>query len=177
MRLWTFQVPEALVTLNREGILYGPPEQAEYPEAYKWMKEQMGSRLPSFSGLNPVWAWVVKPDLRRDRWLWEGIWHCIEFEAPEGSFLVSEYDAWHNVLNGFAYHTEAEFESWDARWKSPAYREECLRTWPRVFDLDFWKQDPEWFGEDPVLQATVDGLRLEWVTGIRSFVGPKKGRS
>ena len=178
MHLWTFQVSEALTSLNTDRVLYGPPEHAEFPKAYEWMLEQMQERLPAFTGKHPVWAWTKKPDLRRERWQWEGIWHLIEFEAPEDKCLVSDYDAWHDVLNGFAHHTQHEFDCWEDRWKNPNYRDECLRTWPRIFDLEFWKRDPKWFGGPPVLQVTVDGLRLEWVKSIRSFVGPaKKGAS
>ena len=114
--------------------------------------------------------------MRAARWQWHGIWHLIEFEAPDEACLVSDYDAWHDVLNGFAHHTNAEWDEWDtgARWKDALYKEERLRTWPRIFDLDFWKQDPEWFGGPPVIQVCVDGLRLEWVKGIHTFVGPER---
>lgn len=138
------------------------------------MLEQMHQRLPAFTGKYPIWAWTKKPDLRNERWRWEGIWHCIEFEAPDDSCLVSDFAAWHDVLNGFAHHTEAEWDEWESgRRKKDSYKAECLRTWPRIFDLDFWKQDPEWFGGPPILQVTVDGLRLEWVKEIRTFIGPK----
>jgi len=51
--------------------------------------------------------------MRAARWQWHGIWHLIEFEAPDEACLVSDYDAWHDVLNGFAHHTNAEWDEWD----------------------------------------------------------------
>jgi len=40
--------------------------------------------------------------------------------------------------------------------------------------LAYWKTDPGWFGEDPVIQACVDGLTKAEVRSIEWFQGSGK---
>lgn len=200
MKLWTIQPIHRLVDLQNDKIIHGSWDHVEkidedYPDywirPYKWMHEQMKERLPACSDNSPIWAWTQRPDLRMYRHIWNEAGWCVRigFEAPENRFLVSDYEAWHHVLNRFPYTlSEAEWEAWWAKAKGreaeliegglerkeahkQAHSEmdqEMKATWTRIFDLDA-PRDTTWLGEDTTYQACVDGVEESWVTEVRSF--------
>lgn len=172
LTLWTVQDFSRVAQLDVDGVLYGSAEHAMFPEPYKWMLEQMAQRLPAFSGNYPVWAWAKKPDMRSTRFEYEvEEWACrIAFEVPAERVLLSDFGPWHSVLNGMPHCTEAEWETWEQQGKSTTW---LRSTWERIFDLDFWQRDPEWFG-DPFIQACVDGLQKSEVLSVEWFRGGRR---
>lgn len=180
MRLWTIQSPSRLEDLDKSGVIYGTwdrikaEEDGYYYEPYKWLVGQMKDRMPEHSGKAPIWAWPVKPDLRWYRWHWSPGWHvCIEFEAPDDLVLQSDYDMWHNVLSDFPVNlSEAEWDDFCDRDDAKAYTEaEKHASWQRIFDASL-PPDPWWCGKEGtprVWQACVDGVRKDWLKGVRVF--------
>jgi len=203
MRLWTTQPVVRLAQLEEHGVIHGSWEHLEsllldtedeffWMRQYRWLAGEMEKRLPTFSGNPPIWARPEKIDLRSERTWGEPLsWKvCIEFEAPEGTYLFSDYSAWHNVLNlAFNSENEAEYDAFHARVKHrekklakergckrrdvhrevwEEFREEIESSWERIFEEP--EGDPDWIGGGPVeWQVTVDGLHKEWVKDIRLF--------
>jgi hypothetical protein len=116
--LWTVQTREVWEEFQRKGVLRAEGRRVipEFREAYQWLMEQMKERLPGYSGRYPLWAWYhPKPDLRYAGLLPRGTRGVrIEFVAPVDRILLSDFDAWHAVLNkGFLALDEAEDEAFD----------------------------------------------------------------
>jgi len=189
--LWSFQPPSFLDTLQEDGIVHGRAldelQDEGFIAPYLWMLGQMEKRLPDHRGYAPIWAYTHKDDLRSARWRWYtgGVWMLrLHLRVPVSAVLVSEYDGWYSVLNNFPHLTRAEDEAWDAAaekivaagtakslWAARKIldderRDEVWGTWDRIFDAEFYKTDPGWFGSDVDFQACIDGLQMEWVVDV-----------
>ena len=114
MRLWTITEPEVYDALRAEGALRCDPwkgesfdEPVSFQRAYDWMVEQMVGRLPGYHGGYPWWGWArygegtPRPDLRSFRTMTDRGREMVmlELEIPDGEALLSDFDAWHMVLN------------------------------------------------------------------------------
>ena len=184
MRLWTIQPVETFTRLQREKVLYVDehtvPE--EFRHAYDWMREQMARRIPGYGGHYPWWGWVNRPDLRRSGHLPPGTKGVrLELEVPDAEVLLSDFDAWHCVLNrSYLALTEEEDEAWEARFRSAVpdpyawpppepWYSEILASWERIFDLHALAAT-DWRGGERHLQATFECLRLADVRRVKPFV-------
>jgi hypothetical protein len=112
MRLWTIQGIEIYEQLKREGVAYcTKPNWGDDPNfiyAYKWIAKQMRQRIgePPINGIEyPIWAWYQyesskkRKPLRSPLDISEGISVYMEIEVPDHNVLLSDFGAWHSVLN------------------------------------------------------------------------------
>ena len=191
--LWTFQSPGFLEELQQQGVIHGCPlkeiSEPSFIAPYLWMMGQMHKRLPDCRGHSPVWAYTHKPDLRFARWAWYtgGSWMLrMHLRVPVQAVLVSEYDGWHSVLNDHPHLTKSEDRTWDEdvqkrvdsgeiehvrearRIIGVERRAEVWSSWERIFDVEYWTKDPEWFGQ-PWFQTCIDGLQVEWVVDVETY--------
>jgi hypothetical protein len=101
--VWTIQPVETWERLQTSGRLYtdGRRIPSELRFAYRWMRQQMQSRISGYGGRYPWWGWAYpKPDLRRAGHLprsTRGV--RLELELLDEEALVSDFNAWHAVLN------------------------------------------------------------------------------
>lgn len=186
MILHTCQSPAAFERLEREGILRADGRRADrdFRAAYAWMRAQVRRRVPGARGRPLLWAWVGAPP--------EGVGApgevCLTLEVDPSRVLLSDFDAWHSVLNrGFLALTEAELEAFEARWERCAaaggdawseLRALIEPSWERVFDLEAMAMP---WGEEPpsprVIQAVLEEIRWSEVQGVRRLPGPPTERS
>jgi len=124
MRLWSYQHPSVVETLQR-GERYVcrwewvPGER--WQNAFRWMGEQMAQRDIHTGEYAPVWTWHSvrriggKPDLDcADALLFgyqlaQGI-DVLELAVPDHLALPSCYGAWNNVLDSFTMGYETEVQ-------------------------------------------------------------------
>lgn len=184
MILWTIQPVKVWGQLQHDGIYRCDPGQIDpdLVRPYDWLVKQMQKRTGDAPDgvLYPVWAWHTqkwkheKPDLRRERWCCgpgNEIYACIEIEVPDDQVLLSDFDAWHCVLNDcLVSDTEEEAEKQDAYFESLSDREKKEykdRNWERIFDVSVlvngWTSRGEW------VQATFWELRKDQVRRVRFF--------
>ncbi len=144
----------------------------------------MQLRIPGATGRFPIWAWAwPMPDLRRTAHLPPGTPGVrIEFVAPRSAVLLSDFDAWHQVLNhAYLALTEAEADAWESRAGrgrfvsalSPSLQAEIEESWTRIFDLPALLAAPEWHGghaERQFIQATIEELPVTDVRSVRPFI-------
>ena len=192
MQLWTVQTERALRTLERDGQLCSDRNlvDSEFLPAYDWMTDQMGQRiaLPPTGISVPLWAWYQyesasrqRPDLRRSNHLPRGeTGFLIEFNANDGSVLLSDFDLWHFVLNyWYLPGTVADGERVDSKhgfnygWNklSPTKLDRRIRdSRRRIFDLDWY--DPELTVEPGQrrIQGTFWTLKADSVRTVKKFV-------
>jgi hypothetical protein len=185
IRLWTIQHRDAWSLAERTGILRanGRRVWSSFRPAYGWMRDQMRLRITGAGGRYPIWAWAYpKPDLRCAGHLEPGTpGVCIECRAPASTVLLSDFDAWHHVLNeSYLSLNDEEDESWESRTGHRRYAElssaeqaEIRKSWDRIFDLSALLAAPAWHkGETSTqyIQATVEEVPLGWVTSVRPFI-------
>ena len=112
MRLWTIQGIKIYEQLKREGIAYcTKPEWGDdelFVYAYQWMAKQMRQRIgePPIKDIEyPMWAWYQYDSAKRNKpprsplEVSEGLSAYMEIELPDNELLLSDFSAWHHVLN------------------------------------------------------------------------------
>lgn len=103
LSLFTVQARPAYDALVTSGVHRQTPEnaEAEFAEAYAWMREQMSHQLPTTGG-EPIWLWA--------RTTWRGLARqmrqddgrekvLLEVHLPRDIVLLSSFDDWHFPLN------------------------------------------------------------------------------
>lgn len=155
MKLFTVQGLKHWRAAEIQGLLTGgPSHHYVFPEMrrpYEWMRQQMKKRLPWTSGDYPVWAWLAEDHAKRfqpdARWGSVGeVMVEVGFEVPESRVLLSDFMAWHQVLNNDAIVDN------DALYSLGISEETKIASWDRIFDPS--SLVPHW--SDGSRQACVD---------------------
>ncbi len=202
MRLWTIQHPAALERARRNGALRGDGRRLclgpQFRRPYRWLIGEMLKRVPGYTGRYPVWAWPKKQDLRGVGYVPRGEKAVmIECEVPGERVLLSDFGAWHMVLNGsYLALTEAEDDEWDRAWgkqlreydywervgrrkgePEPAdipheQRLRLERSWERIFDFKVLRRSKWAGGARLEPQATLEEVLVpDEVVSVREFIG------
>ena len=189
MKLWTLQPIEVWEELQQKGVFICNPEKAElltddldFKNSYDWLVEEMEKRVGKRpEGVTyPIWAWHTrkwlrkKPDLRESGPGERGAAYvCLEIEKPENEVLLSDYDAWHFVMNNWFLNDSKSEEEWKVidEWfdSLPKYKQdlEKSKSWQKIFDITPYKTD--WFVRGEYIQATFWELKLEEVKKVQVF--------
>jgi hypothetical protein len=190
MILWTIQNMAAWEQLQRKGVLRGDGRRVPpyHRHAYRWMSDQMHLRLPLHHIRFPLWGWYQwqgierrRPDLRSSGHLAKGLLGVrIEFELPEDSVLLSDFDSWHSVLNRcYLSINEQEDESFvheleragvEQGWPYPEpFHLRVVSIWQRIFNLE--AGDVEWWGplSERSIQATFWELTVLQIRRVDIF--------
>jgi len=167
MRLWTIQDQPAYARLTTKGELYGDWRRVDsqcFKPAYKWLCTQMETRGIALKGRPPVWAWNHKPDMRISAHQYRGPHGVVllELEVPNDLVLLSNYDAWHCVLNDHFLTTSID----DVAGMFDHPRHEVEASWLRIFDLEYMGAIP---GYSDWAQATFPIIRGDYVISAKQF--------
>jgi hypothetical protein len=181
VRIYSLQSAVAWQRAREVGYFTGEADHVDedFRHAYDWMREQMGERIPGYSGDYPVWAWIKRPNMRQwDRFDEPTV--LVVADVPRRRVLASDYHAWHTVLNN-SYDTASE-EEWDWIFSAvpipaPEPSLEAQRaSWQKVFDLDdppigspAWK----WRGAPDVVQLCIDRVSLDEIVRVTPVIGRK----
>lgn len=191
MRLWTIQPFEVWEELNRKGYFICDPKKADYisdkewnfKESYDWLVNQMELRIGRRpKGVSyPIWAWYMrdwkhkKPDLRNVGLGTKGEKSvCIEIEIPNNQVVLTDYDAWHYVLNNWYFDNSTCEEEWEklhnkfdklSNEKQKIVREQ---SWQKIFDISPYESS--WFQRGRYVQATFWTLYLKDVKSVQFFI-------
>lgn len=187
MKLWTIQGIDIYEQLMKEGYVFcTKPQFADSPSfirSYQWMAMQMRERIgePPVKVIEyPMWAWFQynsakdKKPPRNPANIREGLSAYMEIELPQTDILLSDFQCWHHVLNGW-YITQnkklgKKIDSLDKQaGKLLGFEDypidiqkEIESEWPLVFDID--KQN-RWFApqrkRNKSIQATFWMLKKE----------------
>ena len=171
--LWTLQDVSDWEEMQKSGILQrssGFIPDPGFADSYNWMMEQMNLRIPNYTGRSPIWAWYQpKPDLRIYAWgIPAGEQNVrIEFHAERSTILLSDFDAWHAVLNNwYLPTTQAEEDS--LRYSEEEKRE----SWQHIFDLELLANSPLWGPEGTqYIQAVIEKVAIDQVVRVTPFMG------
>lgn len=174
LRLYTIQ-PQALWdTLQKEGITRVDSWRTEkdFSQAYQWLKLQMKKRVRGYRGGDLFWAWAEKPPFE-EYYQWGNPGEpkvCLELLIPKKRVLLSDFDLWHHVLNGW-YLCLSEKES-ERLWKrkmTSSFRREQSKSWEKIFDLTLADKYLDWLGGNVRVQATFEYFRRDEVVSVEYF--------
>lgn len=169
-RYWTNQTIEAWEHAQKIGYLIGNPEFVweELLEPYHWMMLQIKKKLSNYSGEYPIWLWTEKPDLRKSGHF-NGGTHAVslEVEIQSDRVLLSDFDAWHVILNnGFFALNEEEFDAY--------YRGEVSKTkeesWERLFDQELLTKSSWWNNAPLYFQGVTGRIEITAIKKVRTFM-------
>lgn len=193
MRIWTIQTKAAWDALNADGVLRARREHQsdDWPEAYDWMRDRVIERigLPPLPDGAPLWGWYrwlnesqPRPDLRAIRHYWHppGLYVLMECELPQESVVLSDFDAWHIVLNNsyvaISEDDDANYEAQLSRYRDcpdeealAALRQKFYKSWERIIDMDALTE-PHWHSEDKKsIQACFWQIERDQVRSAKLF--------
>lgn len=200
LRLYTIQPLAAFEQIRACGVFRSEPDFVDEPKddldrfmlaAYEWIAGEMDRRcaVSRPPGVRfPVWAWHSwmdsrrrKPDMRFGdvRGLpGDGPNVMMTLEMPDSEVLLSDYEAWHFVLNRWYLGSEEQTEDFDARCTAAglnAYENdvfpdtelerERVASWSAIFDPQRAQAqlDPSNAGRDSSVQATFWEIRTEHI--------------
>ncbi|MBI6874651.1 DUF3841 domain-containing protein [Clostridium aciditolerans] len=171
MKFYTVQHIDAWRESKKKGYLEGNKEFAidGFEKHYSWMMEQMHKKLSKYNGDYPVWLWSQKPDRKRVEQNYlekdtKGV--LLEAELDRADVLLSDFEAWHVVLNnGFFSISEEEYELWEQN-KCNILKEE---SWERIFDLHLLESIGDW-GSITELQGVTGKIDIDKINVIYEFV-------
>ena len=167
--------------------------EATWLSAYQWMAEKMRSRIgpPPEPDCLPIWAWHQwegtkrkKPDLRASGHLCKGERGVrIEFEQAGDGMLLSDFCLWHYVLSyWYLPVSEADAEVFEKELASHGlsffdqkplphadYHTRIVRSWDRIFDLDWSEPDVSQPRETKAIQAAMWELKRDQVKRHKPF--------
>ena len=193
MRLWTIQTKDTWARAEESGVLecnelHIDADKASdnlFRPAYDWMVGQLEQRVKNYPcNKYPIWAWYhPKPDLRRSGHLprdTSGV--RVEFLVSSDRVLLSDFEAWHAVLNcWYLSLSEEDSDNWGKRceragikigwenWPPPApFKEELMRSWKRIFDLELLKMHLEWTSGETI-QACIEKIYIDEVVNVTYF--------
>ena len=145
-----------------------------FPHAYNWLRKELSNRIEGYSGDAPIWAWLVKPNIREYmRRLWveqKPDWILVHARVPLKRMLLSCYDMWHSPLNNAPI---IPIKEWDDNELFYNNQENIEATWHRVFDFNYTPWMVEEAGCSRRVQVCADRIYLNEVQSIKRIVGRK----
>lgn len=192
MKLYHYMDAAAYRSLNENGYVIGSPEHSTFPdfaEAYAWLADVMADRIgPAPQHAHPRWpvfSWHLHNGL--DPVAYDAVMEyedktglLVGFDVPDDLCVLSDFDDWHYILNGWYLPTygidepaaDKECEDFDARCKTAGYD---LWTPPaKGPDPDVermrrknWKRVVDYPTANGSVQATTWELRLDWMFFVR----------
>lgn len=199
MKLWTIQHMPFWKRLEVAGRICADAELVKttgfcavdkrMQHAYDWLAAQMDGKIgrPTPDAM-PLWAWLQwsgarrRPDLRSAGHLSSGEEGVrIEFEIDDRDVVLSDFELWHFALNyGYIANSEEDDEAFDAelaksgdRYAVPlpdaAIHEKIVRSWDRIFDLEWENHYYHEAGDERSIQATFWELDLQAVRQVKEF--------
>lgn len=145
MKFYTIQKLKAWEEAKSHGVLTGDKDYIDEDwllDSYIWIMKQMKKRLKDYNDEFPVWLWLDTSNIYFNELL-EDEYVLLEVSLPEEQVLISNFDAWHTVINN--WHLDEENDT--------ITKEE---SWEYIFDKE--KLDKLGYG--------FDNEDLQGVTGI-----------
>ena len=166
---FTNQTNEAFNQIKEQGFLTGNEVfiNRDFLPSYKWMMKQMNKKINN-DGSFPIWFWTEKPKLKEEGHFNKGMEAvCLTIEIPDNKVLLSDFSAWHCVLNDwFCSITDEEDELFE-QGKLNISKEQ---SWERIFDLDILRNSEMWSNSEQIVQGVTPMIRKEQILTLERFI-------
>lgn len=147
----------------------------DFQNAYDWLVSK-SIKYNKWSGQphNPIWLWKDKPDLRKERFIFDKFlpkkmdYVLLTLDIPENLLLFSEFGLWHSVLGHrtipYNDHDDKKLDkknklNYDIHW------ERCLFLSP----ISFNKFHSDWINTPIQIQGITPFLKKEYLLSIKKF--------
>jgi hypothetical protein len=190
MKLWTIQPIEVYEEIEEKGYYICDIEKARerneyfdicFLDAYNWLIEKMVEKIgkPSDEIKYPVWAWHTydwkrkSSDLRVRQGTRGQKMVRMEIDIPDNEVVLSDFDAWHNVLNKWCdldCNNEEEYDREYEKFEKLSPEEQkrvTIESWNKIFDLT--PIDTDWNKNGKYIQATFWKLEEKHIKKVHFF--------
>jgi hypothetical protein len=117
MKYYTLQTLKAWSEAKEKGYLIGNKGFIMDDEKYySWMKHQMCKRLKGYNNEYPVWLWLSLDNINIIDTL-DDDYVLLEIELSEDKVLLSNFYAWHDILNDGYFGDNKENLSQEENWE------------------------------------------------------------
>jgi hypothetical protein len=183
VRLWSIRQAEEFAGLKNGDALRTQSSKVDqdFRAAYDWMSQQLNAHAgPPPKGVDcPIWLWQhcygtskSRPDLRTRCLLPTGTAGVrIEVDLPSENVLLSNFDAWHCVLNNHPYFAsdaeceEMERSSGEKDLSHADLEKVKVDSWQRIFDLSLIPDPRVWSVQGVVWEIPVSSItKVEYFT-------------
>lgn len=158
MKFYTLQNLKAWNQAKLKGYLEGNKEYADeefFSKSYLWMMEQMSKRLKHYNEEYPIWLWVDPSNINCVELL-QDEWVILEVNLSNEQVLLSNFEAWHIVLN-------------DCHLDEENLKMTKEKSWECIFDKGILKKLGYGF-DDYDLQAVTGKIELNDIKVIKYIV-------
>ena len=170
---WTIQSFEKWLEIQEKGYLIGNPDfvDPDFVDAYNWLIKKMNEKnIVNNQGECPIWLWTERPDLRKKGYLpskKQGV--LLKINIEDSRVLLSDYEAWHFVLNNWYFNIDMEEDEIDEMYEKGISRSELEESWELIFDLDYLNNHPDWGPR--LIQGITNKISLSEITLVKTFIG------
>lgn len=192
MVLWTIQPEEVYKSLMKDGVFRTEENLSligdipEFKMQYDWLADKMKlivGKAPA--GVKyPIWAWHTwegkrkRRDLRNNGYGNKGTRMVqLEIEIPDQDVLLTDFDLWVAILNGFNLNIESEddferdyycLQTAEKSEHYTEYMEEIIKSWDKCIEPA--GHNNMFMSEEKSIQATFWELKKEQVKKVWHFV-------
>ena len=185
MIVWSIQPINVYEQILKTGYYHCDGRKVDkfFRESYQWLCKEMIEKIgaPPKGVKYPVWAWHTrnfkhkKPDLRNASYSFRGDkMVCLELQIPDNEILLTDFDAWHFVLNKWYLNTNCwDEETYDKDHEcldslSQEQREiEIEKSWQGIYNLN--PKETDWNCRGKYIQATFWEIKKENIKNVRFF--------
>jgi hypothetical protein len=159
----------------------------DFRRSYLWMAEKMNEKIANPRHVEfPIWAWYrwarkeKRPNLNYNLFGYTGNTkeHCLlTLEIPDEDVVLSDYEAWHYVLNNTYFDNSKSESEWKQLvqdfWKLPPEERNQVKdeSWNHIFDIDIYTNPSGWSHQGYYVQATFWILKKEYIKDVTFFHG------
>lgn len=179
MILWTIQPVFIYEEIMEKGFYKADGRKIDkfFKPSYRWLCNEMIEKIgpPPKNVSYPVWAWHTrnfkrkKPDLRSSEYGNRGEkLVCMEIDIPDDKVLLTDFDAWHFVLNKWHLDTDCwdeekweENEKWLNSLSQSDKEKEIIKSWQGIYNLS--PKETSWNCRGKWIQATFWILKKEYI--------------
>lgn len=173
--IYSVQNSKVWELLQYQEVVYPLPIEKEddFYNAYHWMYEQMRKKNVPLN-LNDGGIFWGAVDQQETQYFTEGV--LLTMEIPKEEFLLSDFQAWHFVLNDYPFKTDEEKD------EDFFTEEEKRKSWEKIFGLSYENneikvdKDLEIFniGENgqkiqPVSQVCFTKIERKWIKKVENI--------
>lgn len=138
MKCYTVQKLSAWEEAKQKGFLTGNKtyiNEEWFLSYYLWMMKQMAKRIKNYHNEFPIWVWLDASNICFSELL-DDEWVLLEIDISEEQILLSNFEAWHFMLNDWNFDEENKTICKDQSWEYIFDKEKMEKL-----DYGFEKED------------------------------------
>lgn len=163
MKYYSLQNLDAWKDAIKNGYLVGNKKyimDEEFDAHYQWMMKQMEKRINVDASDYPIWLWLTLNNVNIEEITFNLScdYVLLEIDLPEDKVLLSNFDAWHIILNNGYFSDNIDNVNQEDDWET-------------LFDKDTLEDENFGFTfEDEDYQGVTGKINIENITVLKYIV-------